>query len=231
MAAERIVFVHGSGRFGAAAWPQQHRMAGRYDCLFVKRHGFDNVAAPQPTDFGADTRIVLENLNGRPGHLVAASQGAIAAMMAAVTRPDLVKSLSLFEPACLSLTADLPATTQHRALVGPLFERRESMSDADFLREFVRLVYSTEARMPATEDAQRAAARLRMQRPPWEAPLDIVPGVPTLVVTGAWEPLYEEVAEYLEATGARHVHAGGDHRPQDTAAGHQALEEFLSGHS
>lgn len=231
MAAERIVFVHGSGRFGAAAWPKQHRLAGRYDCLFVKRYGFDAAAAPQPTDFDADARIVLQNLNGRPGHLVAASQGAISAMMAAVARPDLVKSLSLFEPACLSLTADLPATMQHRALVGPLFDRRDSMDDSEFLREFVRLVYSTEAQMPASEDAQRSAARLRLQRPPWEAPLDIVPGVPTLVVTGAWEPLYEEVAEYLEGTGARHIHAGGDHRPQDTAAGHQALEDFLSAHS
>ncbi|WP_026818270.1 alpha/beta fold hydrolase [Arthrobacter castelli] len=231
MAAERVVFVHGSGKFGAAAWPVQHRLAGRYDCLFVKRHGFDAAAAPEPTDFDADTRIVLQNLNGRPGHVVAASQGAISAMMAAVARPDLVKSLSLFEPACLSLTADLPATMQHRALVGPLFERRQSMSDTEFLHEFVRLVFSAEAQAPQTEDAQRSAARLRMQRPPWEAPLDIVPGVPTLVVTGAWEPLYEEVAGYLEGTGARHLHAGGDHRPQDTGTGHQALEEFLAGHN
>jgi hypothetical protein len=54
-----------------------------------------------------------------------------------------------------------------------------------------------------------------------------VPGVPTLVETGAWEPLYEEVAEYLAATGAKHLHAGGNHRPQDTAEGHQALLDFI----
>lgn len=151
-------------------------------------------------------------------------------MMAAVERPDLVKSLTLFEPACLSLTADQPATIQHRDVVGPLFERRADMSDEDFLREFVRLVHSAEAHMPTTEDARQSAARLRMQRPPWEAPLHIVPGVPTLVVTGAWEPLYEEVAHYLQSTGAAHIHAGGDHRPQDTGAGHQALEDFVAGH-
>lgn len=230
MTKERIVFVHGSGSFGAAAWPKQHRLAGRYDCLFVKRYGFDAAADPEPTDFDADMRIVLDNLDGRPGHLAAASQGAIAAMMAAVERPDLVKSLTLFEPACLSLTVDLPATMQHLEVVGPLFERRDEMTDEEFLREFVRLVYSADAQMPTTEDAKRSASRLRLQRPPWEAPLHIVPGVPTLVVTGAWEPLYEEVAQYLESTGAMHVHTGGHHRPHDTDEGHQALEDFISSH-
>lgn len=230
MTKERIVFVHGSGSSGAAAWPTQHRLAGRYDCLFLKRHGFDTTTEPEPTDFDADMRIVLENLHGTPGHLVAASQGAIAAMMAAVECPDLVKSLTLFEPACLSLTADLPATRQHRELVGPLFERRTGMTDEDFLREFVRLVHSADARMPTSEDAKRQAARLRMQRPPWEAPLHIVPGVPTLVVTGAWEPLYEEVAQYLQSTGAEHIHAGGHHRPHDTDEGHQALVNYISAH-
>ncbi len=227
---ERIVFVHGSGSFGAAAWPRQHRLAGRYDCLFLKRHGFDAVAGPLPTDFAADRLIVLESLGGKPGHLAAASQGAISAMMAAVERPDLVKSLTLFEPACLSLTADLPATVQHRELVGRLFERRADMSDEDFLREFVRLMYSTEAQTPTTEDAKRSATRLRMQLPPWGAPLHIVPGVPTLVITGAWEPLYEEVAHYLESTGATHLHAGGHHRPHDTDEGHQGLVDFISAH-
>ena len=44
-----------------------------------------------------------------------------AAMMAAVERPELVASLTLFEPACLSLTADLPATKAHRKRLEPLF--------------------------------------------------------------------------------------------------------------
>ena len=230
MTQERIVFVHGSGSFGAAAWPAQHRLAGTYDCLFVKRHGFDARQDPLPTDYAADLRIVLENLGKRPAHLVAASQGAIAAMMAAVEQPRLVKSLTLFEPACFSLTADLPATTEHRKLVGSLFERRAELSDDEYLREYVRLVFSADAQMPQTEDARRRAHRLRLQSPPWEAPLHIVPGVPTLVVTGGWEPLYEEVAHYLATTGAKHVHAGEDHRPQDTAEGQRLVADFIAEH-
>ncbi|NOJ60347.1 alpha/beta hydrolase [Arthrobacter sp. 260] len=230
MTPERLVFVHGSGTFGAAAWPTQHALASTYDCLFLRRHGFEVGADPLPTDFAADQRIVIEAL-GEGGHLVAHSQGAIAAMMAAVDRPDLVRSLVLVEPACLSLTTDLPATVAHRALVGELYDRRESLSDEDFLQEFVRLVFSTDARPPSTTEDRRAARRLRLQSPPWEAPLDIVPGVPTLIVTGGWEPLYEEIADYLAVTGARHVVSPGGHRPQDTPDGDALIREFVALHA
>ncbi|WP_028280894.1 alpha/beta hydrolase [Arthrobacter sp. H5] len=227
MTKQRIVFVHGSGVFGAAAWPQQHGLSLDYDCLYLRRHGFDPVAEPLPTDFAADQRIVTEAL-GAGGHLVAASQGAIAAMMAAVERPDLVRSLVLAEPACLSLTDSLPATAAHRALIQPLYDRRSAMTDGQFLKEFVRMVFSAEARPLDSSQAQRNARRLRLQVPPWEAPLHIVPGVPTLVLTGGWEPLYEEVAGYLAGTGARHEMPGGGHRPQDTAEGSRLIREFIS---
>ena len=36
---QRVVFVHGAGSFGAAAWPKQHGMALSYDALFLRRHG------------------------------------------------------------------------------------------------------------------------------------------------------------------------------------------------
>ncbi|MBG6180220.1 alpha/beta fold hydrolase [Arthrobacter sp. CAN_A1] len=230
MTQERLVFVHGSGSFGAAAWPTQHALASSYDCLFLRRHGFEAGADPLPTNFVEDQRIVIDAL-GDGGHLVTHSQGAISAMMAAVDRPDLVRSLVLVEPACLSLTADLPATAAHRALVSPLYDRRDSLSDEAFLQEFVRLVFSTDARQPATSEARRAARRMRLQSPPWEAPLDIVPGVPTLIVTGGWEPLYEEIADYLVVTGAQHVVAPGGHRPQDTPEGDTLLRDFISAHA
>ncbi|MDI3211814.1 alpha/beta hydrolase [Arthrobacter sp. AL12] len=234
----RIVFVHGAGSFGAAAWPKQHGMALDYDALFLRRHGYDPAAGPLETDFAADTSIVLRALadDGRGdagGHVVAHSQGAIAAMMAAVERPDLVQSLTLVEPACLSLTAELPATAAHRALMQPLFEVRHHLSDEDFHREFVRRVFAAHTPAQATLGApspedQREARRLRLQAPPWEAPLQIVPGVPTLVLTGGWEPLYEEIAGYLRETGAVHRTAPGGHRPQDSAEGNRVIRAFIA---
>ena len=230
MKSDRVVFVHGAGTFGAAAWPRQHGMALEFDCLFVRRHGFDPVAAPLPTDFSVDQRIVEDAL-GKGGHLVAASQGAVAAMMLAVERPDLVRSLILAEPACLSLTEELPATAAHRARVEPLFARAAELTDEEFNREFARAVFASEPRPLSTAEDHHRARRLRLQAPPWTAPLDIVPGVPTLVLTGGWEPLYEEVAEYLTGTGAVHRVVGGGHRPQDTEEGNALIREFIRSHA
>ncbi|MCG2622325.1 alpha/beta hydrolase [Arthrobacter sp. I2-34] len=222
---ERMVFVHGAGVPGAAAWTNLHGLALEYDCLFVRRHGFAPNAEPEPTDFAVDMRIVLENL-GSGGHVVAHAEGAVAAMMAAVERPDLVRTLTLFEPACLSLTVDLPVTSAYLERRGPLFAAREGLDDEQFAREFFRLA-GVDAAPPLTDSDRTAARRLRLQAPPWEAPLHIVPGLPTLVVTGGWEPLYEEVADYLVSTGAVHRQAGGNHRPQDTAEGRALLTAFL----
>ncbi|MGX1160610.1 alpha/beta hydrolase family protein [Arthrobacter sp. SLBN-100] len=229
---QRVVFVHGAGSFGSAAWPRQHGMALSYDALFLRRHGYDPVAEPVESSFEEDARIVLRSLadDGRGaagGHVVAHSQGAVAAMMAAVERPDLVFSLTLVEPACLSLTAELPATAAHIGLMQPLFDARRQMSDQDFQREFVRRVYATDLQQPATAEEKRSARRLRLQAPAWEAPLHIVPGVPTLVLTGGWEPLYEEIAGYLRETGALHRTAAGGHRPHDSPEGDRIIRSFI----
>ncbi|MGX9900591.1 alpha/beta fold hydrolase [Arthrobacter sp. SA17] len=230
---QRVVFVHGSGSFGSAAWPKQHGMALAYDALFLRRYGFDAGAEPLETDFAADTAIILgalsdEGRGAAGGHVLAHSQGAISAMMAAVERPDLVYSLTLVEPACLSLTAELPATAAHRSLMEPLFDVRHQLGDEDFQREFVRRAFSAEAPGPTTPEARKAARRLRLQAPPWEAPLHIVPGVPTLVLTGGWEPLYEEIADYLRETGALHRTAAGGHRPHDSVEGDRIIRSFLA---
>lgn len=224
---ERLVFVHGIGSFGAAAWPKQHGMALTYDALFLRRHGFDSADEPAESDFAADVRILLDTLGPAGGHVVAHEQGAVSAMMAAVECPERIRSLVLVEPACLSLTAELPATAAHRALMEPLFEVRHQLGDADYQREFVRRAFSMEAHDPDTLEARRAARRLRLQAPAWEAPLHIVPGVPTLVLTGGWEPLYEEIAGYLRETGALHRIAAGGHRPQDSAEGDRYIRTFI----
>ncbi|WP_343317624.1 alpha/beta hydrolase [Arthrobacter sp. TMP15] len=247
MSKTRIVFVHGMDGYGVAAWPAQHTLAGNYDCLFLKRTGFDAVEFPVAGDFAADARIVIDAL-GRGGHLVAHAQGAVAAMMAAVERPDLIRSLVLVEPALLSLTAELPATTAYRELVEPLFARSAELTDTAFSAEFRRLtgamtgpgnagqstahstVHSSTGmtRLAPAESSARTAARVHLQAPLWDAPLHIVPGVPTLVLTGGWEPLYEEIAEYLTTTGAMHRMTPGGHRPHDHPEGVQIITEYIA---
>ncbi|MCU1573003.1 MAG: alpha/beta fold hydrolase [Micrococcaceae bacterium] len=227
MSRDRIVFVHGVSVFGAAAWPRQHGLALNYDALFLRRHGFDPVQEPLPTDFDADRALVLDHL-GDGGHVVAHAQGAIAAMMAAVERPDLVRSLVLVEPAVLSLTSGLPATVAYRESLEPLYSRRHELTDEAFHAEFQRISSSERPDLLVDEPARRLARRLRLQAPAWEAPLDIVPGVPTLVLTGGWEPLYEEIAAYLASTGATHLVTAGGHRPHDTSEGDRVIRDFLA---
>ena len=226
---QRVIFVHGLGSFGAAAWPKQHGMALAYDALFLRRHGFDALAEPVESDVAADVAIVINALaDSGGGHIVAHEQGAISSMLAAIERPELVHSLTLVEPACLSLTAELPATGSHRALMEPLFDARTQLNDADYQREYFRRAFSAETGGLDTAEARRSARRLRLQAPPWEAPLQIVPGVPTLVLTGGWEPLYEEIAGYLQETGALRRVAAGGHRPQDSIDGDQVIRSFIA---
>lgn len=236
MTKPRIVFVHGLYGFGAGAWPRQHLLAGHFDALFLRRTGFDVHLDPVSSDPEKDAALIIEAL-GTGGSIVAHDQGAIGAMMAAVQRPDLVNALVLIEPMVPSLTSELPASLAYRENLEPLFARKAELGPEEFAREFVRLTGAPAGR-PAVaglgvgvsgprEDSARAAQRIYLQEPPWEAPVQIVPGVPTLVITGGWEPLYEEIAGYLVATGAKHLVLGGGHRPHDTEQGAQAIEEFL----
>lgn len=217
--------MHGMDGYGAAAWPAQHLLAGNYDCLFLKRTGFDAVEPPAATDFAADARIVIDAL-GTGGHVVAHAQGAVPAIMAAVQRPDLVRSLVLVEPLLLSLTSELPATAAYLGRLQHLLERANELPDRAFLSEFNTLMAVSAS--PNHEPEGRRAARARLQARSTGAPLHIIPGVPTLVVTGGWEPLYEEVAQYLATTGARHVIHRDGHRPHDTAAGAATITEFIA---
>ncbi|MHA7303975.1 hypothetical protein ACX80E_01820 [Arthrobacter sp. TMN-49] len=146
-------------------------------------------------------------------------------MMAAVQRPDLVHSLILIEPLLLSLTAELPATAAYSSHLADLSARSHELSDEEYLAEFNTLMAVVTA--PSVESHARVAARARLQAPSTDAPLHIVPGVPTTVITGGWEPLYEEVAEYLSATGAQHITHRSGHRPQDTFDGAALIEKLL----
>lgn len=230
MSKTRIVFVHGMDGYGAAAWPAQHLLAGNYDCLFLKRTGFDAVESPKATDFAADADIIIDAL-GDGGHVVAHAQGAVGAMMAAVQRPELIKSLILIEPLLLSLTAELPATAAYSVRVEQLMERADELSDAAFLAEFNTLmaVKGSGNHEPGNhEPVLRRAARARLQTPSSAAPLHIIAGVSTTVITGGWEPLYEEVAHYLATTGARHIIHRSGHRPQDTVDGAALIERVIA---
>lgn len=231
-----VVYVHGAGRAGVDAWPHQvavgtlDRAGGTW--VFLPR-------ADDGDDAHRDAGGVLALLRDEDGgHVVAHSYGANAALLAAVLaaqeEPGLVRSLVLFEPACLDLARGGPAVEEHIAAMSPVFDVADdpSVSARDFSTLFAA---ASGAAPPALSDAdlEAAVARLRTLRPPWGTGLTAGArlGVPTLVVTGGWSDLYDEVARALVALGARHaLLTGCGHRAQDHPDAGPLLDGWLAEH-
>ncbi|MBO3087798.1 alpha/beta hydrolase [Cellulomonas dongxiuzhuiae] len=221
-----VVFVHGSGSAGAAAWPQQ-AAAAEPGWLFLTREGVADDAA-------RDARRLLGWLRARGGgHVVASSYGANAAVLAAQIEPAVVRSLALLEPACFDLARGEPAVEEHIAAMTPVFEAADdaSVSARDFSRRFSAAMGMEPPDVPE-EELQARVSRLRALRPPWGIGLRTQRGLParTLVVTGGGSRIYEETAGALVALGAQHVTLeGAGHRVQDHPRATQVLRQHWIG--
>jgi hypothetical protein len=102
------------------------------------------------------------------------------------------------------------------------------LSDGEFAGHFlVAFGYPR----PPEDDAGAIAfgQRLRGCAPAWA--FDVDPGmctrIPSLVVTGGWHPIYEDIADALASRGARRrTIPGTEHRPQDSPEANTLLNEF-----
>lgn len=99
-----LVFVHG-GVSDRRTWEQQiDAFAERYRVIAYTRrhfHGSEDAAPTRPPSVttGADDLIaVIERLALAPAHLAGCSYGAFTTLLAAVKRPELVRTLVLGEP-------------------------------------------------------------------------------------------------------------------------------------
>jgi pimeloyl-ACP methyl ester carboxylesterase len=202
------VFVPGSGSAGAQAWPVQAAdpRLERLGCVYA-------TGGP-----GAYEELVTL-LGDEGGHVVAHSAGAVPALRAAALRPGLVRTLVLSEPAAFAAARGGPLVEEHVAGMSAVFALADdpAVDDVAFATAFLERLGGTP---PDPDDPETAAfgRRVRTAPPPWVEALDtsVVGRVPTLVLTGGWNDLYDEVADALCAAGARRaVLAGHGHRPQD----------------
>jgi pimeloyl-ACP methyl ester carboxylesterase len=211
------IFVHGSGRAGAAAWPAQSGLSGRR-LLFVHLRGFGVADDTTGFDYETDTNDLLDLLQeAEPSHLVGASYGGVSALMATMRAEGRVASLTLVEPILLSIARGdvaveaLVAKTQHALEARSLEEFEGRLEQAIGLK----------MKKPWMEEDRRWLERFKAQRPPWDASIPSVRlpdmEVPLLVVTGGWNKVYEAIARRLvDGFGAHHeVIEGAGHRPQD----------------
>lgn len=188
------VFVHGVLTWGddpLYGFGNQRPLAARRRLRLLDRRGHGrspDCDGAHGTDYEQDAADVIEAL-GTGAHLVGHSYGAVGAMLAAATRPDLVRSLCLIQPGCLRVAEGEP-------LVAEVLRRNRAatvslpvgLSATDYLR------LTTEAvGMPVPEPTPwrlRAAASAMTERPCWDAAVPVA-GIaaapwPTLVVMGDW---------------------------------------------
>ncbi len=226
MPAMDVLFVHGAGREGAAAWPRQAAVA-EPGWVFLPREGTADDAA-------RDAGRLLDLLRAcGGGHVVAHSYGANAAVLAAQLEPSVVRSLALLEPACFDLARGRPSVEEHIAAMTPVHAVADdaSVSAHEFSRRFAAAMGTPVPDLPA-EELEAAVARLRALRLPWGVGVRPDVGLPvrTIVATGGWSPLYEETAAALVALGARHVTLdGAGHRVQDDPRVLPTLREHRDG--
>ena len=224
--------MYGAGDGGRAGWPVQAAEVDAQDWTFLDRLP-PSEDEPVPYDEPErDAQRIVDAL-GTGSHLVAHSGGAVPALLAAARAPGSVRSLTLFEPACLSVARGRPAVDGMVAAMAPVFARAgdPGLSDVEFTHQFM-LAMGTPGADPSDSETEVVGRRLRLMTPPWETPLPAATAgeVPTLVVTGAWNAAFDEIAEVFVEAGAHHVVVpGSGHGPQYHPDGHAAMVDFQRG--
>jgi pimeloyl-ACP methyl ester carboxylesterase len=226
-----VVLMYGAGEGGPGGWPVQAADGGQ-GWTYLDRLP---ATADQPVPFDEphrDADRIVETVEAVPdgAHLVAHSGGSVPALLAVARTPSAVRSLTLFEPACLGVSRGRPGTEEMVAALGAVFERAgdAGFSDGQFAADFM-VAMGAPAVDPADPGSAGFGRQLRLSTPPWQVPvsLDAIGTVPTLVVTGGWSTAFDEVADVLVAAGAQHVVVPGTgHAPQYHPDGHAAMTGF-----
>lgn len=227
---ERLVFVHGSVTNGPATWSGQRELADRFELEVLNRPGFPPNPPAERSDFEDDARWVAEQL--RDGdHLVGNSYGGVISLLAAVRRPELLRSLTVIEPPATRLAPDDRAARRFAADGMHWWARGPKDDPEAFLRGFLRTVGSNfDPPSPLPPDLEQGARALVVQRGPWEAeiPLETLAAThfPKLVVSGAHHAAFDAICDVLERElpAQRLVLAGFGH----SVARHPDFNEHLA---
>lgn len=221
-----LVFIHGSGRVGAANWPNQVERFG--DAVFLTMPGYGG-ESPAATNMDEWVNRVLE-LDGDVD-LVAHSYGGLPAIFAAAQAPERVRSVTLFEPAAYSYARGRPNTEAMIDRMVPIVVQATTMTAVDYHLSFISALTGFRPAMPKDASELLAAERNRLLAAPWsfDLPTDVLSVMPTLVITGAWNEEYEEIGQTMADVGARHIHLDGfRHRVQDHPGANSAIADWVS---
>lgn len=227
--AQRAVLVHGTMTWGEECYERQRPLAAEFELDVMDRRGFGDSPDTERSDWEVDARDIAELL-GDGAHLVGHSYGGVAAMAAAASNPEAVRSLVLIEPAALRVAAEIPVVAATLARYRRAFASASSprdMSAEDYLRS------SAQFGMPVPEFTPRrlrATCTAMAERPCWDAAITLEPLAAApwrkAVINGTWAQAHPEYrrftgealmacGEYIaERIGAELIRVPGtDHMP------------------
>ncbi|GAA1297387.1 alpha/beta hydrolase [Saccharothrix xinjiangensis] len=206
------VFLHGVLSWGDDedyGFGNQRPLAAGRRLLLVDRRGYGespDLDGPHRSDYAVDAEDVIPLL-GDGAHLVGHSYGAVAAMLAAAARPDLVRSLCLVQPGALRPAEDHPVVAEALARARAATAAAPDLSPEDYLRLSTGAVGL--AAPEPTPERLRAARTTMGERPCWDADVPLGPlaaaGWPVLVVLGDWAGAPEQ---YRRLAGEPLIAAG-----------------------
>ncbi len=200
---EPVLLIHGSGAPAPISemWTRQRPLAERYRLMILTRRGYGDRPVVMQTDVEGDVQDVLSVL-ADGAHLVGFSYGGIVAMVAAARRPELVRSLTVIEPPALGVVrgnaaADAQVDGLSRFEPPPLGKTPEA-----FWADFRRLMGQQVPEHVTLSPIERKAVEAHMaEAPPWTVPIPLdalaVTSFPKLVVSGAWNPAMDAVADII----------------------------------
>jgi pimeloyl-ACP methyl ester carboxylesterase len=228
-----VVLVHGILLGGRVAWRAQRRLTRRWTLVAVNRPGHgDSPEARQ--DFETEAPLVADQLLDEPVHLVGHSYGAIVAMLAAIHRPEMVRSLTVIEPPSTKVLEGDPVVDAWAAEAPPVFSDRGDDLPALVGRFYALARIDLPVPDPLPAPIEQGARALAGAREPGEAvvPLDELAGtgIPLLAVSGDHYYCYEAICDEIARVtgGERAVIPGAGHLVQDVGAPfNETLEEFL----
>jgi pimeloyl-ACP methyl ester carboxylesterase len=217
-----VVLVHGSLATGAEEWEAQRPLADEgYRLLVLDRRGNGRSPAAEGDDFLADADDIA-HLMGDGAHLVGPSYGGLGVLFAAARRPDAPRSLTLLEPATLTLGQSHP---EARSLVDEIRRVWDlDLPDDEWVVRFLKAVGSDPDEFPPEflAAAVPLVPVLRRGRPIWHADLPLAElaaaPFPKLVVSGGHSAGLDAVCDDLaERIGASRAEiAGAGHEIQFT---------------
>ena len=234
---ERIVLVHGSVMGGRGTWAAQRPLVERFELLVLDRPGFPPNPPVERVDFETDAALVAGLLE--PGdHLVGHSYGGIVSLLAAASRPDVLRSLTVIEPPCTRVAAGVPEVDAFARAGMELYATARSGDPDEHLRRFLAAVGSEfDPPSPLPPELEQGARNLAVERGPWEAdiPLAALAGTPfpKLVVSGAHLDAYDVICDVLERElrAERIVLPGYGHAVQRHPVFNDRLADFVEGAS